>query len=71
MIVYCEKDIDGNIPVLVAGHENDTKLIIELRAYYGTMRRGCLYHILSWDQARSLRDNLSVWLVENPKQGDN
>ena len=68
MIVYCEKDIDGNIPVLFAGHEADTKLIIELRAYYGTMRRGCLYHILSWDQAKLLRDKLSEWLNENPKE---
>ena len=70
MIVYSDKDIDGNIPVLVAGHEGDTKLIIELRAYHGTMRRGCIWHMLSWDQARSLRDNLSMWLLEHPKQGD-
>lgn len=65
-ILYREQDDDGNVPVLVTSHGN--KILIEIRGYHQGERRGCLWNTLTWDQTRLLRDKLSEWLIENPKE---
>ena len=65
-ILYCERDNDGNVPVLITSY--DDKILIEIRGYHQSEKRGCLWNTLTWDQTRLLRDKLSEWLIENPKR---
>ena len=65
-MIYCEEDDERHVPILIVEH--DGKVLIELRSYYDGQKRGAIWHTITWDQARLLRDKLSEWLIENPKR---
>ncbi len=64
-MIYGEYDDKGNIPILITEH--DGKVLIELRSYYDGQKRGAIWNTITWDQAKELRDALTVWLIEHPK----
>ena len=65
-MIYGERD-GHDIPILITELEGDQSIVIELRSFRNGKMNGGLYHIMTWDQARLLRDRLSEWLLEHPK----
>ncbi len=66
--IYCESDDKGHIPILITKHRKG--ILVEIRAYYNNKQSGAIWNTMTWEQVRRLRDNLSNWLIENPKEGE-
>ena len=68
-ILYCEEDSEHNVPILITDLD-ENKILIEIRGYHQGERRGCLWNIITWNQAKRLRDALSVWLFDHPRRDE-
>ena len=61
-IIYAEEEGPcRNIPVLITDHADG--MLIELRSYgVNGAKNGAVYHYLTMEQAKILRDNLIEWI---------
>ena len=64
-IIFYNPDENGHAPIMISDPYNTGQVIIELRAYYEGQERGAIWHALTRDQIKELRDSLTAWLTDD------